>query len=311
MNTVDVTEQIVDNIIDLVFKRLPGVKCFKEVKQLTHSYVEQLRNDSNRDKLEFPCPYRQQDCAYFNVREYSQCALLGFQDIPALIRHIRAQHRQNAHEHSCDRCGGYFPTREELTKHHRQPKGCKLNLEKGDPLDPRLGLNSKEWQLLGNVSGSLISWDNLWNIIFPNLQDVPKPCLKLPIEIDELDGSRWIWVLQPEIGELQAAKITINVGLGGNFISLSQAQHYGLSVMALSAPTSFYLGLGRVKVVCHYQVEACCVGVGDETSTVQFHIVPAETQLENPVLGMRLGYYFRCEYPFSKSCNTCVAVAEV
>jgi hypothetical protein len=109
--------------------------------------------------------------------------------------------------------------------------------------------------------------------------------LNAPIEIDELDGCRWIWVLQPETGELQAAKITMNVALGVNFTSLSQARHHGLSVMALSAPTSFYLGLGEVKVVCHYQVEVCCVGVGDETSTVKFHIVPAETQLENLVLG--------------------------
>ncbi|KAF4777342.1 hypothetical protein HER10_EVM0000208 [Colletotrichum scovillei] len=129
----------------------------------------------------FSCPFRKRNPWRFNAREFDACANKPYKDMAELKRHISADHGNQ----SCTYCG------QPRTAEDHPPKVCLRNQQLNpscDPRDPEDGVdNLKDASLRSRAAGCKIqTWAQLWNLLFPNDEEIPSQAFDPVIEHHEI-----------------------------------------------------------------------------------------------------------------------------
>ncbi|KAK0736089.1 hypothetical protein B0T21DRAFT_383731 [Apiosordaria backusii] len=138
----------------------------------------------------FSCPFRKRNPIRFNVRDFQNCAVQSFPDIPQLKRHIKNFHRQNSiPPFMCPRCKEDMGSHVDLLAHSAVEIQCMCEVrDVPSSLDPEDGITPQVEEILnGRKANSKVdSWDTLWEVLFGTEQAIPDHNFVPPTELEEV-----------------------------------------------------------------------------------------------------------------------------
>ncbi|ROV89399.1 hypothetical protein VSDG_08698 [Cytospora chrysosperma] len=117
---------------------------------------------SSPERQGFACPFWKK-----NPLRHRKCFKLeGYKRIRDVKQHLRRKHLMPVY---CQRCGMQFKIEDDLNKHLQAVAPC----QRGDFEKPE-GITGKEKDLLAKHTarngGFIAQWENIWDIVFPNLE---------------------------------------------------------------------------------------------------------------------------------------------
>lgn len=137
----------------------------------------------------YACPFRKRNPHRFNIRDYQFCAIDGFNSIRLVVDHVLQMHSQ---EHRCPRCHVFFTSRGLLETHAQLPPEelCQVVSERQFSFEDRVGFE-QAWSLKEHMASETMTWQTLWNILFPEdpNYNIPPPSYQPVIEDFEIEQS--------------------------------------------------------------------------------------------------------------------------